>query len=74
MTDYTNSGVLFKNESPNEKAPAYKGKITVDGKEFELAAWVREGKSGKFLSLKVQEPRKPKPEPTFDDIPDDLPF
>jgi hypothetical protein len=58
--DNTNSGVLFKNESDNEKAPNYKGKINVDGKEYELAAWLREAKSGKgkFMSLKVQEPRK----------------
>jgi hypothetical protein len=75
--DYTNSGVLFKNESTNEKAPAYKGKINVDGKEYELAAWVKEGKSGKFLSLKVQEPREKKPKlttPDFNEVPDDLPF
>jgi hypothetical protein len=73
MYDNTNSGVLFKNESENEKAPAYKGKINVDGKEYELAAWIREGKNGKFMSLKVQE-KRPKPEPTFDEMPDDLPF
>jgi hypothetical protein len=78
--DNTNSGVLFKNETDNEKAPMYKGKINVDGKEYELAAWLREAKSGKgkFLSLKVQEPRKPaKPEPKmerFEEIEDDLPF
>lgn len=79
--DNTNSGVLFKNESDNEKAPMYKGKINVDGKEYELAAWLREAKSGKgkFLSLKVQEPRKsePKSEPktaSFADIEDDVPF
>ncbi len=77
MADYTNSGVLFKNESSNEKAPAYKGKINVDGKEYEIAAWVKEGKSGKYMSLKVQEPREKKPRPTtpeFSEIPDDLPF
>jgi len=70
MYDNTNSGVLFKNESDNEKAPAYKGKINVDGKDYELAAWIREGKNGKFMSLKVQEPRQKKPpEPENDDIP-----
>lgn len=77
--DNTNSGVLFKNESDNEKAPAYKGKINVDGKEYELAAWIRESKSGngKFMSLKVQEPRKaPKPEPVkdFASMDDDVPW
>ena len=65
MYDNTNSGVLFKNESENEKAPNYKGKINVDGKEYQLAAWIREGKNGKFMSLKVEEPRqKPKVSPT----------
>jgi hypothetical protein len=76
--DNTNSGVLFKNESDNDKAPTYKGKINVDGKEYELAAWVREAKSGKgkFLSLKVQEPRQKadKKTATFDDIESDVPF
>ena len=76
--DNTNSGVLFKNETDNEKAPMYKGKINVDGKEYELAAWLREAKSGKgkFLSLKVQEPRQKadKKTATFDDIESDVPF
>ena len=72
--DNTNSGVLFKNESENEKAPAYKGKINVDGKEYELAAWIREGKKGKFMSLKVQEPRQKKPEPDLVAMDDDIPW
>ena len=38
--DNTNSGVLFKNESDNEKAPAYKGKLNVDGTEYQLAAGI----------------------------------
>jgi hypothetical protein len=76
--DNTNSGVLFKNETDNEKDPMYKGKINVDGKEYELAAWLREAKSGKgkFLSLKVQEPRQksaPKQD-RFEEIEDDVPF
>ena len=72
--DNTNSGVLFKNESENEKAPAYKGKINVDGKEYELAAWIREGKKGKFMSLKVQEPRQKQPEPDLVAMDDDIPW
>jgi uncharacterized protein (DUF736 family) len=76
--DNTNSGTLWKNESDNEKAPMYRGKINVEGKEYEIAAWLREAKSGKgkFLSLKIQEPYK-KPEAkkaTFDDIDDSVPF
>lgn len=75
MYDNTNSGVLFKNQSENEKAPAYKGKINVDGKDYELAAWIREGKNGKFMSLKVQEPRqKQAPQKDFNDMEDDVPW
>ena len=79
MTQYSNenTGVLFKNESPNDKAPAYRGKINVDGKEYELAAWIREAKSGKgkFMSLKIQEPRKKQDAPKeFADMDDDVPW
>lgn len=79
MTEYSNenTGVLFKNESDNEKAPNYKGKINVDGKEYELAAWVREAKSGKgkFMSLKVQEPKQKKaPQKEIADMEDDVPW
>jgi len=70
MYDNTNTGILFKNESDNEKAPAYKGKINVGGKEYQLAAWIKEGKTGKFMSLKVEEAKKPK----VAEMPDDLPF
>ena len=79
--DNTNSGALFKNErSTNEKAPQYTGKINVGGKEFRLAAWVKEGKNGKFFSLKVSEfenKEPPKPQSAasvFDDLNDDIPF
>lgn len=79
--DNTNSGVLFKNDKKgNEKAPDYKGKVNVNGKDLELAGWIREGKTGQFLSLKVSEPRAKdgnvfdnKPKTVFDNS-TDLPF
>jgi len=40
--DNTNSGVLFPNDQKgNEKAPNYKGKLNVAGKDYDLAGWVR---------------------------------
>jgi hypothetical protein len=55
--DNTNKGALFTNDQKgNEKAPNYKGKLNVNGKEYEIAGWVRQGKSGSFLSLTVSEP------------------
>lgn len=78
--DNTNSGVLFKNDKKgNEKAPDYKGKVNVEGKEKDIAGWIREGKSGKFISIKISESMKKdnvfdnKPKTVFDDK-TDLPF
>lgn len=59
-----NRGVLFKNDKQgNEKRPDYTGKINVEGKDYQLSAWIKEGRSGKFMSLSVQEPRKQGSEP-----------
>ena len=54
MEKRDNSGVLFKNDNKdNEKKPDYKGSIMVDGNEYWLSAWIKEGKSGKFMGLAV---------------------
>lgn len=56
-----NSGVLFRNDKrENEKAPNYKGNITVAGQDYWLSAWVKDGKSGKFMGLAVS-PKEPAP-------------
>ena len=80
MDKKDNSGVLFKNDKiENERSPNYKGNITVDGKDYWLSAWIKEGKSGKFMGLAVspkeqQAPVKPKSKGSgFDDF-DDAPF
>jgi hypothetical protein len=73
-----NSGTLFKNERKTAtNHPDYTGNWK-DGKgnEWNLAAWVKNGKKGKFLSLSATEkkegPGAYKPEPMI--IDDDLPF
>ena len=73
-----NSGVLFSNDKrDNERAPQYKGNITVNGQDYWLSAWIKEGKSGKFMGLAVspKEEYQPKQAPkkaSFTD--EDLPF
>lgn len=67
--DNNNSGVLFKNEKEEgSKQPDYKGTAEVNGKQLEIAAWIRVSKTGKkFMSLKFQEPRQKKDAPKPDD-------
>lgn len=49
-----NSGVLFKSDKKDKPtSPDYKGNITVDGVDYWLSAWIKEGKNGKFMGLAV---------------------
>ena len=80
MTEYdnTNRGVLFKEfDKKSESHPDYTGRINVDGVEKRLAAWIKEGKAGKFMSLSVSEFRAPQTgggETEPDDLDDEVPF
>jgi hypothetical protein len=52
--DNTDRGVLFKNDRKEKDShPDYKGSINVDGEEFWLAAWIKDGRKGKFMSLSI---------------------
>lgn len=75
------SGVLFKNDKgDNAKRPDYRGDICINGESFELSAWIKEGRKGKFMSLSAkpkdarQEQRAPAQQAPsrFDE--DDVPF
>ena len=53
-----NSGILFKNSRKNtEKHPDYTGSANVEGVDYELAAWIKEGRKGKFMSLAIKPAR-----------------
>ena len=57
--DNTNSLVIFKNNKKEKDThPDYTGSINVEGKEYSVSLWVKEGKAGKFFSGKIQEPFK----------------
>ena len=73
-----NSGILFKNDrKEKENHPDYKGSALIDGVEYWLASWIKEGKKGKFLSLALQKkedkPAKPTAKNT-EPIDEDIPF
>jgi hypothetical protein len=84
--DNTNSGMLARNDKKEtEKHPDFKGSINVDGVDYWLSAWVKEGKPGgkmegkKYFSLSVTQKDAPISAPvpqkaaSFDQLDDDIP-
>lgn len=74
-----NTGAIFKNEKKTEqKHPDYRGKINADGKEMEIALWLKESQKGiKYFSVSLSEPYKPSEQsnPINTNVEDDdLPF
>jgi uncharacterized protein (DUF736 family) len=82
MENKTNTGAIFKNDKKtNEKQPDYKGKVNVNGKEMEIALWVKTSSAGNtYFSASFSEPYVAPTNnvvsnvPVNDAINDDLPF
>lgn len=66
--DNNNSGVLFKNDrKESERHPDFKGNAEVNGVEYWVSGWKKQGKSGNtFISLSFQ-PKEARP--ADDDLP-----
>lgn len=57
MTDYdnTNTFILFINDKgDNDRAPDRTGTLNVDGVEYYMDGWIKQGKKGPFLSGKIK--------------------
>lgn len=73
------SGSLFRNEKKTEdKHPHMTGSALIDGVEYWVSAWTKEGAKGRWQSLafkrkeaarEMQEHKRP-----MDDMTDDIPF
>ncbi len=77
--DNTNKGVLWKNsyKEKGDKQPDVRGKINVEGKEYEISGWHNPAKENKtaYYSLKLSEPYvKPEASNNTSNVDDDLPF
>lgn len=86
--DNTNSGMLAKNDRKEKDThPDYRGSINIEGVDYWLSGWIKEGKEGgklagrKFFSLSVQrkDEAKPQSQPAprknaMDNMSDDVPW
>jgi uncharacterized protein (DUF736 family) len=80
--DNTNRGSISKNtkkEQPNH--PDYRGSLNVEGHDYWISGWIKEGKGGeKFLSLSIRskDEKKPAQKPADkaadSELDDEIPF
>ncbi len=72
-------GTLFRNDKDgNEKRPDYRGEANIAGTIYRVSGWIKEGKNGKWMSLKIEPPREQEPMRTQTgkpiDVNEDIPF
>jgi uncharacterized protein (DUF736 family) len=75
MENKTNTGAIFKNDKKTSaNQPDYRGKVNVNGKEMEIAIWVKTSSAGNtYFSASFSEPYvAPQTQPVVSN--DDLPF
>ena len=50
-------GYLIQNEKKHDRQPDLRGKVTIEGKEWNLAVWAKGQKDGKdFFSIEASDP------------------
>ena len=76
---YQKLGVMFENDSDNEKAPNYSGSLDdyTTNKEMQLAGWKREKDGNPYISMKISEKYSDTPnvnQSLEETLGDDIPF
>jgi hypothetical protein len=69
-----NSGSIFKNDFKKEGSaqPDYRGVCNIEGKDYDIAAWVSETRDKKkYFSIKFSEPYEKKGEVKTTNAPND---
>ena len=51
-----NKGYLFPNKKSNDSQPDFRGKLTIDGKEWLVSGWKRSKDGEEMISLSVTDP------------------
>ncbi len=80
-----NSGILFKNDRKQQDTHAdYQGTCTINGVEYYMNAWLKDGARGKFMSFSFKPKKLPADygrQPGFEDklaesknLTDEIPF
>jgi hypothetical protein len=58
---YDNSGILFRNDDKTkERDRDYKGECTINGVEYWMSGWIKEGRKGKFMTFSFKPKDAPK--------------
>ena len=73
------SGALSRNEDKtkpdaNPNWPDYRGSVRVEGRDYWLSGWIKDGQRGKFLSLAVKAKETPAEARASAADDDDMPF
>ena len=76
---YQKLGVMFENDSDNERAPNYSGSLDdyTTNKEMQLAGWKREKDGNPYISMKISEKYSDTPnvnQSLEETLGDDIPF
>ena len=69
------SGSLFRNKKKEKETHAdMNGTAKIDGVEYYINGWTKEGDGGKWLSLSFKPKAQAAPPAKPEDIEDDIPF